>query len=117
MPFLIIGFGIILLVAGVYHFVNPAFYDAFMPSWFPKSLANAAGGAVEIIIGIALLVPDWRSYGLWAAFGLMVIFLPLHIIDLLRAKPAIGPHWVATIRLLLQFLLIWWLWREAATAG
>lgn len=105
------------MLAGVYHFVNPAFYHPFMPDWFPKSLANAAGGLAELIIGTCLLVPDWRVYGLWAACGLMVIFLPLHVIDLLRAKPAIGPHWVAGLRLLLQLLLIWWLWREAAGRG
>lgn len=116
MPILIIGFAIVLLLAGIYHFVNPDFYGPFMPSWFPKQLANAAGGLAEILIGIGLLIPQWRGYALWAACGLMIIFLPLHVIDLFRTKPMIGPHWVAFIRLLVQFLLIWWLWREASTA-
>ncbi len=113
MPIFLTGFALVLLAAGVYHFVNPAFYNPFMPAWFPKALANAAGGVAEIIIGIGLLVPSWRLYAVWAALALMVIFLPLHLIDLFRAKPVIGPHWVAVIRLLLQFFLIWWLWWEA----
>jgi len=62
MPFLVIAFGVLLIAAGVYHFVNPAFYNPMMPKWFPRALANAAGGVAEIIIGIGLLVPDWRTY-------------------------------------------------------
>lgn len=115
MPLLVIGFAIFLLMVGIYHFVNPAFYRPFMPDWFPKRLANVVGGLVEILIGIGLLIPDWRGNALWAAFGLMVIFLPLHIIDLFRAKPAIGSHWAAAIRVLVQVLLIWWLWQEATS--
>lgn len=117
MPPLVIGFAVLLILAGVYHFVNPAFYRPFMPDWFPKELANAAGGLVEVLIGVCLLVPQWRGYALWAACVLMIIFLPLHVIDLFRSKPAIGPHWVATIRVLVQLLLIWWLWWEAVSGG
>jgi uncharacterized membrane protein len=114
MPFSIIAFGVILIAAGAYHFVNPTFYNPMMPRWFPKELANAAGGIVEIIIGIGLLVPDWRTYALYAACGLMVVFLPLHIWDLMKPKPAVGPHWAAAVRLLIQVLLIWWIWRQAS---
>ncbi|MEL7161907.1 MAG: hypothetical protein AAFN92_14190 [Bacteroidota bacterium] len=117
MPIFLLFFGLVLLAAGIYHFVNPAFYNPFMPAWFPKRLANAAGGLTEIIIGVGLLVPDWRTYATWAALGLMVIFLPLHVIDLFRERPVIGPKWVAAIRLLVQFLLIWWLYGAAAGAG
>jgi uncharacterized membrane protein len=117
MPFLVIAFGVLLIAAGVYHFVNPAFYNPMMPKWFPRKLANTAGGIAEIVIGIAMLVPDWRGYGLYAAFGLMVVFLPLHVWDLMKPKPAIGPHWVAVVRLLIQVLLIWWLWREASNGA
>lgn len=116
MPYLVIAFGVLLILAGAYHFINPAFYNPMMPKWFPRELANAAGGIAEIVIGIGLLVPDWRTYALWAACGLMVIFLPLHVLDLMKPKPAIGPHWVAVVRLLIQFLLIWWLWREAVNS-
>lgn len=114
MNVLIIGFALILLAAGVYHFVNPALYYPFMPAWFPKPLANAAGGAAEIVIGILMLVPSWRTYGLWAACGLMIVFLPLHVIDLLRPRPVIGGKGIAAVRLVIQFILIGWLWLAAA---
>lgn len=103
-------FALLLIAAGVYHFVNPAFYFPFMPTWFPKPLANAAAGLAEILIGLAMFIPSLRLYGIWAAWGLMVIFLPLHVMDLLRDRPLVGSKLAAVIRLLIQFVLIGWLW-------
>ena len=101
-----------MLAAGVYHFVNPGFYDPIMPDWFPKPLANAAGGVAELVIGVLLLIPRTQSLGVWLALALMIVFLPLHVWDLTKPRPAIGPRWVAVLRLLVQFVLIGWLyWR------
>lgn len=111
------AFAVVLLVAGVYHFINPTFYYPFMPDWFPKGLANAAGGGAEILIGAAMLYPPTRGLGLYAAAALMVIFLPLHVIDLMRERPVIGSKAIATIRLAVQFVLIIWLLYEARHAG
>ena len=47
------AFAVVLIAAGVYHFINPRFYDPIMPDWFPKPLANAAGGVAEVVIGIS----------------------------------------------------------------
>lgn len=99
-------FGALLIAAGIYHFVNPAFYFPLMPDWFPKELANSAGGLAEIIIGGAMLYPPTRTYGLWAAAGLMLIFLPLHFIDLQKENPVVGSKTAATVRLVIQFILI-----------
>ncbi|NJC25014.1 DoxX family protein [Neolewinella antarctica] len=113
----IIGFGIILVAAGIYHFVNPAFYDPIMPGWFPKRLANAAGGVAEIIIGAGMLFPDTRVVATWAAMALMVVFLPLHVWDLTKPRPAIGNHYVAFVRLVLQLVFIYLLYRGARGAS
>ena len=113
MLYFIYIFAAVMLAAGIYHFVNPPFYDPIMPDWFPKPLANAAGGVAEIVIGVMLLVSTYRNWGLWAALALMVVFLPLHVWDLTKARPAIGPHWVAAGRLFLQFVLIYLLYRAA----
>ena len=117
MPLLAYLFAAILIVAGIYHFVNPPFYDPFMPDWFPKRAANAAGGIAEILIGTAMLVPATRQLGCYAAAGLMLIFLPLHVIDLLRARPVIGSKLIAVFRLGLQFALIAWLYYLGKTYG
>ena len=110
MQIALIVFGVILIAAGVYHFVNPAFYDPIMPGWFPKRLANAAGGVAELVIGLGLIVPATRPTATWAACALMVVFLPLHVWDLTKARPAIGSHAVAAVRLLIQFGLIYGLY-------
>ncbi|MEM7575727.1 MAG: hypothetical protein AAF433_22680 [Bacteroidota bacterium] len=102
-------FAVFLLFAGANHFIRPGFYEPFMPDWMPKDLANQASGLVEIIIGILLLLPAQRFLGLWGALLLMILFLPIHVLDLLKDTPAIGSKQLALIRLLLQFLLIAWL--------
>ena len=109
----VLAFGLLLLTAGVYHFVNPKFYYPFMPGWFPKALANALGGGAEVVIGGLLLFPATRRVGLYAAAALMLIFLPLHVLDLLRERPLMGSKAAAVLRLAVQFGLIYWLWWSA----
>ena len=117
MSVLIYLFAAVLVLAGLYHFINPQFYYPFMPDWFPKPFANVAGGLAEILIGIGLFIPAARQVALYAAAALMLIFLPLHIIDLARTRPVIGSKVIAIFRLLLQFVLIAWLFYSAKTYG
>ncbi|MFK7921605.1 MAG: MauE/DoxX family redox-associated membrane protein [Bacteroidia bacterium] len=97
-----------MIYGGVNHFLNPAFYDAFMPDFFPKLLANYASGAVEILLGVGLFIPKFRSQAAWGILILMLIFLPLHVWDLFREQPAIGSQQAAMIRVPVQFLFIGW---------
>ncbi len=110
-------FAVLLIAAGAYHFVNPAFYDPIMPDWFPKALANAAGGIAEIVIGILILIPKTKHLGIWGALALMVAFLPLHIWDLTKPEPMVGSHLNAVIRLVIQCALIGWLYWRATKEG
>lgn len=107
---ILISFAVILVAGGINHIVNPKFYNRFIPSVFPKLLVNYLSGVVEIVLGVGVLFVETRY---WAALGiliLMIIFLPLHVIDVFKQRPAIGPRWVAIIRLPIQFLLIWGAW-------
>ena len=117
MSLLLYAFAVVLIVAGVYHFVNPTFYYPFMPAWFPKALANAAGGLAEILIGVGMLLPATRTLSLYAAAGLMLVFLPLHVQDLLRERPLMGSKAAAGVRLVTQFVLIGWLYYAAVLQG
>ena len=117
MSLLVYVFAVVLLLAGIYHFVNPQFYHPFMPAWFPKQLANAAGGVAELAIGAGLLFPASRLLSLYAAAALMLLFLPLHVIDLARTRPVIGSKAIAVFRLVLQFILIAWLFYTARNYG
>ena len=107
--------GILLILAGLMHFIKPRFYRRIIPAFLPEHFANISAGIAEVAIGIGLLLPATRS---WAGLGfmlLMIVFLPLHVWDVFRERPATGSTGVAVARLLLQFVLIyfgWYLWRE-----
>jgi uncharacterized membrane protein len=107
----VLYFFVVLLVAGgANHLFNPKFYNRFIPESFPKWATNIVSGIVEIALGIGLLFEATKH---WSAVGIlvmMIVFLPLHIIDLFREKPAIGSRTLAIIRLPVQFLLIWGAW-------
>lgn len=103
-------FGAFLLFAGVNHFLNPQMYAPFVPSWLPLSFANLSSGILEIILGIGLFISASRKWAAWGALVLMLIFLPIHIWDVLRDDPAIGSATAAYVRLPIQFLFIGWMW-------
>jgi uncharacterized membrane protein len=103
-------FGAIMIFAGVNHFIKPEMYFPFIPDFLPTQFINYLAGIVEIVCGVGVFIPPFRS---WATLGIlimMLIFLPLHIWDVFKEKPAIGKHEAALIRLPIQFVLIAWAW-------
>ncbi len=107
-----LGLLVVMMIGGaIAHVVNPEFYAPLVPSFIPLALANWASFVVELGIGMMLLVPRTRSWGGLAFAVLMVVFLPLHIWDLTKEVPAVGNHVAASVRLVVQFVLIWGGWR------
>jgi uncharacterized membrane protein len=103
-------FAILFVAGGLNHILNPKFYNHFIPAGLPKLAVNYASGITEILLGVGVLFVETRY---WSALGiliLMIAFLPLHVIDLFRERPAIGSRTLAIIRLPVQFLLIWGAW-------
>jgi uncharacterized membrane protein len=107
---LTIVFAAILIVAGFNHFINPEIYGPFIPDWMPLLLTNILTGIVEMGLGIGLLLRKYRRQAAFGVFILMILFLPLHLVDVFKDHPAIGSKTLAMIRLPLQFLLIYWAW-------
>ncbi len=101
---------IFMIFGGVQHFLKPDFYTPFVPSFLPMTqFFIYASGAVEILFGVMLfLKPNFSKWGALGVFLLMLIFLPIHIRDVLVENPAIGSHEVALIRLPFQFVFIAW---------
>jgi uncharacterized membrane protein len=99
-----------MILGGVMHFINPEMYKPFIPVFLPKDLVNYASGVLEIMVGIAAMIPQYRSSGTLGILLLMLAFLPLHLIDVFKENPAIGSHQMALIRLPLQFVFILWAW-------
>ena len=99
--------------AGVYHFVNPSFYESIMPLWLPQhSLLNTLSGISEIILAVLLLPKSTRRVSAQLIMAMLVVFLVLiHIPMALEFYKSNHPGlWISIIRLPIQFLLIWWAW-------
>jgi uncharacterized membrane protein len=67
-------------------------------------------GAIEVILGLGVFMPQYRQKATFGIFILMLLFLPLHIWDVFRENPAVGSHKVALVRLPIQFVFIAWAW-------
>ena len=100
-------FGLFLGYAGVMHFIKPKFFNGFIPKPLPKLAVNYIAGFVELAIGVGLLINQTSKNAAVGFFVLMLIFLPLHIWDLTKDKPAIGSKKLAIIRISLQFILLY----------
>ncbi len=100
-----------MMVAGTVHFAAPRSYLRIVPEWLPYRMAVVYGsGVLELIAGIGLFLPAYRSEAALLVLSLMAIFLPLHIWDCFREHPALGSKTGAIVRLFLQFVLIAWAW-------
>ena len=63
-------------------------------------------GAIEIVFGVLLLITRYTHVAASGILILMLLFLPIHIWDVITDTPAIGSHQAALLRLLMQFVLI-----------
>lgn len=100
-------FGIFFAFTGIMHIVKPKIFNRFIPNFLPKLVVNYVTGLLELVIGIGLLINQTTKQAALAMFVLMLIFLPIHIWDVFREKPAIGSKKIAIIRVPLQFLLLY----------
>ncbi|MEX0285728.1 MAG: hypothetical protein AB3N23_14060 [Paracoccaceae bacterium] len=100
-------FALFLFVGCVAHIVQPEIFDGFIPGFIPKPLANGLAAAAEFVIAAALVLSRTRALGGLMAAALCLAYMPFHVWDLFRPDPVVAPLWVAMVRLLLQFVFIW----------
>jgi uncharacterized membrane protein len=102
---------LVMIVAGVMHFVKPRFYLRIMPPYVPFHRACVFwSGVAEVLLGIALLAPAARP---WSAYGLIALFIavfPANVHMALHAKALRVPSWIGWGRLPLQAVFIAWAW-------
>ena len=112
-------------VAGVLHFVIPKFYLAIMPGWLPTWLPSPlllvqVSGAFEILGAIGVLVPATRTAAAIGVILLLIAVFPANI-EMLRLAQARGASTLfitaCWLRLPLQPLLMWWVWRVSQSAN
>jgi uncharacterized membrane protein len=113
--------GGLFVVAGVLHFVIPRFYMAIMPSWLPSPLMLVyVSGVFEVLGGVGLLLPGTRRIAAIGLIALLVAVLPANIEMLRLAQAREASSWFIAgcwLRLPLQPLLMWWVWRVAQSAN
>ena len=100
-------FGVFFMYAGGMHFKKPKFFNGFIPNFLPKLTVNYVFGFIEFVLGIGLFLNQTTKNAALGIFVLMLLFLPIHIWDLTKKRPAIGSKKLAIIRIPLQFLLMY----------
>lgn len=97
------------IFAGTSHFRIPKFFLKITPPWVPMpEKVNLFVGAIEVLLGIGLIIPATTSYAAWGIIALLIAVFPANIYhyQLVRKK---GRNTTATlIRLPIQLLLIYW---------
>lgn len=112
-PVLIIaGF---FLIAGILHFVLLDFFASIVPPYFnnPAALVKISG-VFEILGGLGMLIPRTRR---WAGLGLIMLciaVLPANVHMAMNPDQFSQiPQVLLYLRLPLQALLIWFIWRAS----
>ncbi|EQA34699.1 DoxX-like family protein [Leptospira inadai serovar Lyme str. 10] len=100
------------ILAGSFHFINPAFYLRMMPPYIPfHSEVIIVSGIIEILLGIFLIPKFTRRQAAWGIVLLLIAVYPANIQMFLDAWKSNNPKlWVTIVRLPFQFLFIWWAW-------
>lgn len=103
-------FGILFIVAGYLHFAKPNIFKHFIPDFLPKTAINYVVGFIELILGLGLFFNQTSKEAALSIFFLLIAFLPIHIWDVTKKRPAIGSKKIAIIRISLQFLFMYCMW-------
>ena len=101
---------VMLIIAGILHFLKPKFYLKIMPDYLPSPyLLVILSGVAEIVCGLLLLLPTTQNVGAWLTIALFVAVFPANVEMTrkyyLRKKKG---FWLTILRLPLQLVLIWW---------
>ena len=115
------GMAIMLLVTGVFHFINPSAFNEIVPPVLPGEpvLWTYLSGAAELVVALALLAPitmkfggkNLRLLGAWASLALFIAVYPANIYMAIDwSDRALTDQLIAYLRLPLQFGLFYWSW-------
>jgi len=101
---------IFYVLAGANHFRSTDLYLAIMPPFLPYHLELVyLSGAIEIILGLLLLVVKVRKWAAWGIILLIIAIFPANIYHLTSGGAGLGtPIWVLWARLPFQLLFIAW---------
>ena len=117
-------FAALFVAAGVLHFVKPHTYEAMMPPWIPLHSESVAVSGVAEIFGGLLLIPDRTAKfgGLWLIALLVAVFpanihMAVNYEDLPGLQKTGIPQWAVWLRLPLQPLAMYLVWKSTRNAN
>jgi uncharacterized membrane protein len=106
----LVVFCLLYVLAGLNHFVHPAFYLKLMPAYFPIPLQLIyISGLAECLVGILIIFQKTRLFAAWITILLLFVFLSVHMQMIISQYHELGLlFWIYLVRLLLQFVLMRW---------
>lgn len=106
---------ICIIIAGISHFVVPVPFIRIVPGFLPHPAALVyISGAIEIGLGVALLIPLISQLAAWGLVALFIAVYPANLNMAINGIEIAGiPNtwWFQAIRLPFQFVLIAWAYR------
>ena len=111
----------IFAAAGLLHFAIPGSYARIVPRWLPAPRTLVfVSGAAELAGGVALAIPPLRVAAGWGLLALLVAVFPANVQMLQSARASGAAAWwqaLLWLRLPLQGVLMWWVWRAAVRSA
>lgn len=107
------GISLFFMAGGIYHLVNPRPYLAMMPSYLPwPATLVVVSGIAEIAGGLGVLIAPLRRAAAWGLILLLLAVFPANLQVALHGWPGVSlPSWVLWMRLPLQPVFIWLVYR------
>lgn len=106
--------GVLMVLVGLMHFVNPEPFVMIMPDYLPWHVPLVyISGVFEVALGIALFIEPARVLAGWGLIALYIAVLPANV---WMASEGIQPPGmemsavVAWLRVPLQLVLMYWAW-------
>ncbi len=114
-------FAALFVMAGICHFVRTDFFERIMPPYIPwhRPLVLTSG-AIEVVLGILLLVPRFSRLAAWGLIAVLLAVFPANIHVYLHQRMFPLHPALHLARLPLQGVLILWAYvytKPSATAS
>jgi uncharacterized membrane protein len=107
-----VALGLFMVVSGVAHATNPAYFRRLVPPWLPApSVLVALSGLADVVVGVLVLVPATRELGGWATAALVTAYLPAHLDPLRRSggpRRALDRPWAVAARVVVNLGYVAW---------
>lgn len=111
---------IFYILAGLNHFIQPAFYLPLIPRYLPQpQLINLLAGIAEVSLGVMLMFARTRRIGAYGIIAMLLAFIPSHVYFIQQGRCVEGglcaPLWAGWVRLIVihPILLIWAYWHRS----